>query len=199
MIRTALRFILIVYKVGDNIRLAYVDQKAVADDYRSLQLGKCSIPFSKISNFVLTIQQVKLNIKLPSLMIIAAAHHWINRRWLLLAGIGVVRIVAGNDEIVHLFLEDLLASPILDIASSGTCAVLAADIVLLVLDTILNAKVRVAVEFLTTWTIFIACSIEYLALLWHNTHWINHHCEVFFEVCRAQYFQLQIWNIALFY
>ena len=55
MIRTALRFILIVYKVGDDIRLAYVDQKAVADDYRSLQLGKCSITFSKISNFVLAV------------------------------------------------------------------------------------------------------------------------------------------------
>ena len=132
-------------------------------------------------------------------MIIAAAHHRIDRRWLLLAGIGVVRVVAGDDEIVHLFLENLLSSSILDVASSGTCAVLAADIVLLVLDTILNAKVRVAVEFLTTWTIFIACSIEYLALLRHNTHGINHHREVLFEVGGAQHFQLQIWNIALFY
>jgi len=115
-------------------------------------------------------------------MIIASAHHWINRRWLFFTCVRVIRIVAWDDEIVHLFLKNLLASSILDVSSRSTCAIFAAHIILLVLDTILYTKVRVAIEFLSAWTVFIACAIEYLTLLRHNTHWINHHCEVFFEV-----------------
>lgn len=133
-------------------------------------------------------------------MIIATAHHRINRRGLFFARIRVVRVVARNNEIVHFFLENLLASSILDVTSSGTGAILATHIInIFILGTIFHAKVRVAIELLATWTVFVASAIEYLALLWNNTHWIDHHGKVFFEVRRAQYFQLQIWNIALFY
>ena len=118
-------------------------------------------------------------------MIISSAHHRIDRRWLLLTSIRIVGIVAGNDEIVHLFLQHLLASCIFNIATGGTGTIFAAHIVLFILDSILNAKIRIAVEFLTARTVFITSSIEYLALLWNDTHWINHHCEVFFEVCGA--------------
>ena len=132
-------------------------------------------------------------------MIIAAAHHRINRRRLFFTCIRVIRIIARDDEIVHFFLEHLLTSSILNVTSCGAGTIFATHIILFILDAVLHTKVCVSIELLTTWTVFIPCTIEYLALLWHDTHWINHHCEVFFEVCRTQYFQLQIWNITLFY
>ena len=116
-------------------------------------------------------------------MIIAAAHHRINRRWLFFARIRVVWIVTWDNEIVHFFLENLFASSILDIASRCSSAILATHIVLFILYSILHTKVCVAIEFLSTWTVFVSGAIEYLALLRYNTHWINHHREVFFEVC----------------
>ena len=115
-------------------------------------------------------------------MIIAAAHHRINRRWLFFASVRVVWIVTWDNEIVHLFLKNLFASSILDIASCCSGAILATHIVLFILNSILHTKVCVAIELLSTWTVFVSGSIEYLTLLRYNTHWINHHCEVFFKV-----------------
>ena len=115
-------------------------------------------------------------------MIVAATHHRINRRGLFFACIRVVRVIARDDEVVHFFFENLLTSTILDVASRGTGAVLTAHIIFLILDAVFHAKVGVPVKLLATWAIFITCAIEYFALLRHNSHWIYHHCKVFFEV-----------------
>ena len=123
-------------------------------------------------------------------MIIAAAHHWVDGAGLLLAGVRVVGVVAWDDEVVHLLLQNLLPRRILNVATSGARPILTTDIVLLVLDAVLHPKISEPIEFLTARTILVASSIENLSLLWHNTHRIDHHGEVLFQMGRAQHLQL---------
>jgi len=91
-------------------------------------------------------------------MIVATAHHWINR-WLVLASIRVVGVVARYDEVIHLLLEHLLASCILDVAACGTCTILAADIIVIVLNTVFDSEICKSIKLLTTRSILVSCSI----------------------------------------
>lgn len=131
-------------------------------------------------------------------MIITSSHHGVNR-WLLLTSIGIVWIVAWDDEVIHLFLQNLLPCAIFYIASSCSSSVFAADIVFIVLDSIFNSEVRVAIEFLSPWAIFVSCSGESLSLLGHDSHRVNHHRKVLFKVRRAQHLQLQSLHVPLFH
>ena len=121
-------------------------------------------------------------------MIIAAAHHGVDGGGLLLAGVGVVGVVARDDEVVHLLLEHLLAGAVLDIAASGTCTVLTAYIVLLILHSVLNAKIRIAVELLTPGAVFVAGAVEHITLLWNDSHRIDHHRKILLKMGRAEHF-----------
>lgn len=87
VIGTSLRLVLIIDQVGNHIGLPDVDQETISDNYGSLQLRKGTISFSKVTDFVLSVQQIKLNVKLSALMIVAASHHGIDGARLLFAGI----------------------------------------------------------------------------------------------------------------
>ena len=78
LVHAALRIILIWYQVGDNIGLANIDQKAISDNYGTLELGKSSVAFSEVPYSVLSVQRIELNVKLSALVIVASTHHRIN-------------------------------------------------------------------------------------------------------------------------
>jgi hypothetical protein len=109
-------------EIGNNVRLSNINQEAISDNDRALQLSERTISLTEISNLVESIHGIELNVKLSSLMIIASTHHWIHV-WLILA-FRIVWIVHGDDEIVHFLLKYLLASSVFNVASSCTCPIL---------------------------------------------------------------------------
>ena len=196
LIRASLRLILIVNQVRNHIRLANIDQEAVPYDDGSLELSECTVAFPEVSNFVESVQRIELNVKLTALVVVAAAHHRIDRR-LVLTSIRVVRVIARNNEVIHLFLQNLLASGILDIASSSSSSIFAADVVFVVLDSIFYTEICKTIELLSSRTVFVAGSIERLSLRRHNTSRIDYHGEVLFKMGRRQHFQLECLDVAL--
>ena len=76
----------VVDEVSHNIRLTDVYQKRVSDNDRALQLGERTVSFAQISDLVLSFNWFELDVKLATLVVVAAAHHWIHG-WLIFAGI----------------------------------------------------------------------------------------------------------------
>jgi hypothetical protein len=113
---------LIINQVRNNVGFSNVDQKTVSNDNGPLQLGKGSIAFAQVLDFVLPVKWITLNEKLTSLVVVAATHHWVHG-WLIFAGIRVVRIVHWDNEVIHFLLQNLLASCILDVTSSSPCSI----------------------------------------------------------------------------
>ena len=172
-----LRLILIIDQIWNNIGFADIDQKAVSYNDRPLQFSKGTVSFSQVTNFIEPIQWIELNIELSTLMVISATHHWIYG-WLLLACIRIVGVVTWDNEVIHLLLKHLLACSILNVATCSTSPILTAHIILIILDSIFNTKVGVSIEVLPSRSELITC-IEGFALLRHDTHWIDHHGEIF--------------------
>lgn len=129
-------------------------------------------------------------------MVVPATHHRVDGR-LVLAGVRVVRVIARYDEVIHLLLEHLLSSGVLDVASGGAGAILAAHIVLVVLNSIFNAEVGKSIEFLPTRAILVSGAIQGLTLLRNYTSRVNYHSEVFLEVGRRKDFELKRLEVAL--
>lgn len=164
--------ILITDEVWNNIGLSNIDQKTVSNDNRALQFCKGSIPLSQILYFVLSIEWVALNEKLSALVVVTAAHHRVHWR-LVFARVRIIWIVHWNNEVIHLFFENLLASSIFNVPSCGACSIVALLFVVVSLGSVLYTKVGKTVKFLTSWTSFI--TLEQLTvkiiilLLWQNT------------------------------
>jgi len=78
--------ILIVYQVGDNVGLSDVYQKRVSDDYGALELCESTVAFPEIFDFILSVQWVALDEELAALVVVAAAHHRVDR-WDVFAGL----------------------------------------------------------------------------------------------------------------
>ena len=98
---------LVTDQVWDDVGFSDVAEEAVSNNDGALKFGESTIAFSQISDFVLSVKRIELDIKLPSLVVVTASKHRICR-WLLyfLAGIRIVRVCSGNDKVVHLFFED---------------------------------------------------------------------------------------------
>lgn len=167
-----IKFILVADQIRHNIRFTYIDQKTVSNYYRPLKLGKCSISFSKISNFILSLEWIELNIKLSSLVVIATAHHWVDW-WLLdvFAHIRIIRVVHWNNEIIHLLLQQLLTRCVFDITSSGTMSIFRAFLIIfIVFGAIFDPKVAVSIEFLSSGAIFVIADVAWpiieILLIW---------------------------------
>jgi hypothetical protein len=143
-----------------------------------MKLCKCSITFSKIFNLILSINRIKLNIKLSSLMIISSTHHRIHWR-LFFACIWIIRITCWNNKIIHFFLINLLTSCcIFNVTSSSSSSIFRTYIIIIIFCSIFYTKICIAIKFLSSWSIFIACHILILSfiiilLIWHYTHRIN--------------------------
>lgn len=95
---------LVTDQVWDDVGFSDVAEEAVSNNDGALKFGESTIAFSQISDFVLSVERIELDIKLPSLVVVPASKHRICR-WLLylLASIRIVRVCSGNDEVVHLF------------------------------------------------------------------------------------------------
>jgi len=78
--------ILIINQVRNNVTFSDVDQKTVSYNNGPLQLGKGSIAFAQVLDFVLPVKWITLDEKLATLVVVAAAHHGIHG-WLIFAGI----------------------------------------------------------------------------------------------------------------
>lgn len=168
--------VLIVYQVWDNVGLADIDQEWVSDDYGALKLGKSTVSFSQIFDFILSIQRITLDEELTPLMVVSSAHHRVDWRHIL-AGLRVVWVVHRNDEIVHLFLEHLLASGILDITSGCPSAVVGWVLLIISLGSIFDSEVSEAIEFLPSRAILVSyqkLSVEVVILLLRqDTFWVD--------------------------
>ena len=180
---TILRLILIIDQIWNYIRFSNVYKEAIPYDNWPLQFSKGTISLTQITDFVQSVKWVELNIKLPTLMVVSTTHHWIYWR-LFLACIWIVRVVAWDNEIIHFLLKDLLTSCVFDVTTCGTSSIFATDIIFIVLDSIFNTKIGESIEVLPPRSKLIP-GIERLTLLWHNTHWIDHHGEVFFQMSWA--------------
>lgn len=196
LVGTALRLVLVIDQIRNDVGLADVNQEAVADDDGSLELSEGTVALTEIPYLVEAVEWVELDVKLASLVVVSSAHHGVDR-WLLLTGVGIVWIVAWYDEVVHLFFEDLLASGVLYVAAGGSCSILAAHVVVVVLNSILNAEVGVSVELLPPGAILISRAVESLSLLRDDAHRVDHHSEILLQVGGAQDLQLQCLNAAL--
>lgn len=146
--------ILIVDKVWYNVRFTNVYKEWISDDNRSLQLGKSSVPFSKIFDFILSVKWVTLNVKLTTLVIIASAHHGVHC-WHVFAGIWIVWVVHWNYEVILLFSQNLFASGVFDIPSSSPGSIVWAFLVIITFGSVLYTEVSESIEFLSSWTILI--------------------------------------------
>ena len=168
--------VLIVYQVWDNVGLADIDQEGVSDDYGALKFGKSTVSFSQIFDFILSIQRITLDEELTTLVVVATAHHRVDWRHIL-AGLRVVWVVHWNDEIVHLFLEHLLASGILNITSGCPSAIVWWILLVISLGSIFDSEVSEAIEFLPSWAILVSyqkLSVEVvILLLWQDTFWVD--------------------------
>lgn len=152
----------------------------------SLKFTEGSIPFSKVSYFVFSIERVKLNVELSPLLIGSAAHHHIDRR-LLLARIGIVLSIGWNNEIIHFFLENLPPCRVFDIAPSGPCPILETVVVFVIID-IFGTKVGVAVKFPTSGPIFVSLNSGLLVVIGHllgryNSQRVDQESKIFFQMC----------------
>ena len=70
--------VLIINQVRNNVGFSDVDQKTVSDDNGPLQLGKGSIAFAQVLDFVLPVKWITLDEKLTTLVVVAATHHWVH-------------------------------------------------------------------------------------------------------------------------
>ena len=193
-----LAIVLVVDEVRDDIGLSDVDEEAVSNDDGAVKLGKGAIALSKVLDLVLSIDGVELNVELSALVVVGrATHHRIHRR-LLLRGVGVVRIVGRDDEVVHLLLEHLFARGVLDESTSSSSSIL--RVVIAAFGAILNSKVGVAIELLPSRAGLIArdgLTCSEIGLGWHDTHRIDQQGEVLLEVSRTEDLELESWHVSL--
>ena len=169
-------FFLVVDQVGDYIRLSNINKETITYNNRSRKFGESSIALAEVSDLILSIDWVELNVELSARMIGASAHHWINRR-LILTCIRIIWVIHGNYKIVHSLLEDLLPSgSIFNISSSGSSSILGtilSILFVLVLGSIFHTEICVAVELLSSWTVVIPQHIRSIIvvniLLWNNS------------------------------
>jgi len=173
--------ILVADEISNDIWLSDVNQEAVANDNWTLQLCEGAISFTEISDFVLTVHRLKLDVELATLMVVAASHHRVNWRLQIFTGVSWnVRVVHWNDEVIHESLGHLLPVVILDVATSRTCSIfrVVLFIFFIVFGAIFNAEVCVSIVFLSTWTTLeLWLSIKPI-LIRNNAHWVNKQCEV---------------------
>jgi hypothetical protein len=192
--------ILIINQVRNNVTFSDVDQKTVSYNNGPLQLGKGSIAFAQVLDFVLPVKWITLDEKLATLVVVAAAHHGIHG-WLIFAGIWVVRIVHWDNEVIHFLLENLLASCILDVSSGGPSSIVRLFFVFITLGSVLNTEIGKSIKLLSPWSVFVSyerLTVKIVVLLLReNSHWVQKKSKVFFEVCWAQNFKLKSWNDTL--
>ena len=181
---------LVTDQVWDDVGFSDVAEEAVSNNDRALKFGESTIAFSQISDFVLSVKRIELDIKLPSLVVVTASEHRICR-WLLylLAGIRIVRVCSGNDKVVHLFFEDLFPGhSVLNIATCGSVSILWALFIVFALDSVFLPKICKSIKFLTAWQSrqHIVLVELIIWLVWDDTCGVHHEDEILFEVGRTQ-------------
>ena len=155
LLRIFIFFLVIADKVRYNVWFTDVNQKTVSYYDWTLQFSKSTITFAQIPNFIKSINWVKLDVKLSSLVIVTTTHHWVSW-WHLLTSIWVIWVVRRNYEIVHLFSEHLFAGSVFNVTTSGTSSILIIIWILVIsFAAIFNTKICVAVKFSSSRTIFI--------------------------------------------
>lgn len=148
-------------EISDNVRFSDVYQKAVSEFDLSLKFGEGSVTFSQVSDFVLKVHWIKLNVKLSSLMSAARSTHHRVDWWLVLADIcWVVRVIHRNDKVVHLHLVILI---------------------IFVPEPVFNSEVSVTIVLLS------ARLLSFVI----NAKWVDGHNEVLLEMGWAQDFELE--------
>lgn len=198
-----LGFILIAYQIRNDIGLSNIYKEAISDYYGSVKFGEGTIAFSKVLNFVLSVDRIELDVKLPSLMIISSSHHGVHWR-LFFARVGVIRITCRNYEVIHFLFQNLFTGcRIFNKSARGSRSIFGADIIVIILGSIFNPKISVTIKLLPSWAIFISYHILILLgfiiilLVRNYSQRIHEQSEILFEMGRAQNFQLQDWNISL--
>ena len=147
--------ILIINQIRNNVWFSDVYQKTVSNNYWTLKFGKSTVSFTQVFDFVLPVEWVTLDVELSTLMVVTTSHHWIHR-WLIFTCVWIVRIVHWDNEVIHLFLEHLLASCIFDIAACSPRTIVWFLLVLVTFGAIFNSEVSESVKFLSSWAIFVA-------------------------------------------
>lgn len=194
---------LVADQVWDDIGFSDVAKEAVSDDDGALKFGESSVAFSQISDFVLSVERIELDVKLPSLVVVTASKHRICR-WLLylLAGIRIIRVCSRNDKVVHLFLEDLFPGhSVLNVAARGSMSIFRALLIILAFDSVFLPKVGKSIKFLTAWQSrqHIVLVELIIWLVWNNTCRIHHEDEILFEVGWTKNLKIESRNRPLLY
>lgn len=193
--------VLVVDQVCDYVGLTYVDQETVSDDDGALELGEGTVTFAQVADFVNFGKCVKHYVKLTTLVTVTTAHHWVDRRLLLLFTciLRIVWVVHWNNEIIHILLSYLLTSVcIFNIAPSCSCSIVFLFF-LIVLGSILHSEVSIAIIFISPWAIVSTKALGCILakILWDNSHGVDKQGEILLQMGRAQNFKLEGGNSSL--
>ena len=143
-----------------------------------MQLCKCTIAFAEVLDLVLLVLGIKLDVELASLVVVGRAHHRIHGRLLVFARVGVVRIVCGNNKIVHFFPRNLPAGGVFHVRTTGGPGSILRVVLVRCSEPILDSKEGEAVELLASRTrLIVAQSLRtvgiVLHLIRHDSHRID--------------------------
>ena len=185
-------FILVTDEISNYIWFTNVNQETISYNNRSLKFGKGSISFSQISNFVSSIKWIKLNIELPSLMIVTSTSHHRIHWWLLnvFTSVWIIGCIHWNYKIIHLFFHNLLAWSVFNIPTSCPMPIFRAlFFIIVILGTIFNPKICISIKLLSPWTILVTLHWYIIVwTLWHNTCRIYQKCKILLQMSWAQNF-----------
>ena len=135
-------------------------------------------------------------------MVVASAHHGVDRGLHVLAGVCTCVGVGHRDqEVVHQLLGHLLARGVLNVPSSCACTVFGVIVlVVFCFRTVFDTEVSEPVELLASWPIVISQALRAIVveLLRNDAHCVDLEGEVLLQVCAGQDLELQGWDRALF-
>ena len=145
--------------------------------------------------------RVELDIELTALVVVGRSHHRIHGWLLVFARIRIVRIVCGNDEVVHFFAGNLPTGGVFHVRTASGPGSILRVVLVRCPEPILDSKEGIAIELLASWACLIVAEClravgSVLHLIGHDSHRIDEECKVLLKVSRAQNFKLQGRNLS---
>lgn len=139
-------------------------------------------------------------------MVITSSHQWVERRLLLTSVFWCVRVVHGDDEVIHVLQGCRLSGSWIfnhstHSTGSSSSILWALFLVIVSLCAIFNTEVGVSVVVLPSWTSISSKTGRSIivVVLRIDSHWVDLQSEVFFKMSRAQNLKLEDWSVSLFH
>lgn len=145
-----------------------------------MQLGKGSVPFAKVANFILVVSVVKLDLELTALVArsASATHQRVNwGLFLLLAQGGVVGVAHWHDEVVHEALGNLLTVRVFE---EGLLRIVIVVVTVFSTDAVFDSEESESVVVHSACSCFLLSVLE--SIVRDDSHGVDLEGEVFLQV-----------------